>query len=485
MRKTKFANQMKFKIIFTLFITVFATGISLSQEVWTLEQCIDYAYENNIQVKQQQLNTRFKENNLNQSYFDLLPSLNGSASSNFSSGRSVDPFTYEFTEENVVSHNFSIGSSVTLFSGLQKINTISANKFSLLAGIQDEQKLKNDIALNISAAYLQILFAEELMGIAEGQLEITGQQVERTKKLVDAGSLPEGSLLEVQAQEANEEVQLINSQNQLASAYLTLSQLLELDSDKEFRIERPRLNAVDKSKVLQSVNSIFEEAVLTLPQIKSAEYNLKNAEKNLAVARGGYLPRLSMSGSIYTGYSNNRSLYSMLEQPYPAQLIGTTTEGSQVYSLPGVTYIPVSENYPFADQLNDNAYKSLSLNLSIPIFNQMQIRNSVKNSKLNLLGSKYTLDATRNQLFKEIQQAHADATAALKKYIASEKSVEATRESFRYTQQKFDVGLVNIVDFNLAKNQLLRVESDLLQAKYEYIFKSNILQFYRGKPIRY
>ena len=476
---------MKIKSLFVVMFLIQLASTSFSQDIWTLEQCIDYAYENNIQVKQQELNTQFQRNTLNQSYWNILPSVNGSGSNSFSSGRSVDPYTYEFTEDNITSYNFSVGSSVTLFSGLQKWNTIAANKFSLLAGLQDELKLKNDIALNISAAYLQILFSEELVIVAESQLEITKQQVARTKILVDAGSLPEGSLLEVQAQEANEEVQVINTQNQLDFSYLTLTQFLELESGISFQIAKPKINIIDKTKVLQSVNSIFEEAINSLPQIKSAEYSLKNAEKNLKVAKGAYLPRLSANASIYTGYSNKRFLYSIEEQSYPAQLIGHTINGTDVLSLPGVSYIPVSEDYQFADQLNDNAYKSLSFNLSIPIFNQMQVRNSVKNSKLNLISSKYTLDATKNQLYKEIQQAHADAIAAFKKYIASEKSLAATEESFRYTQQKFDVGLVNIVDFNLAKNQFLRVQSDMLQSKYEYIFKSNILQFYRGKPISY
>ncbi len=458
---------------------------SYSQKEWTLEQCIDYALEHNIQLKQQLVNTAYNQNALTQSKWDFLPSLNGSSSAGFSSGRSVDPYTYEFTDNNVTSYNFSVGSSLTLFSGFQKINTLAVNKFNLLASLQDQDKFKNDIALNISAAYLQILFSEELVDIADKQLDITKQQVKRTQKLVDAGSLAQGSLLEIQAQEANEELQLINAQNQLDVAYLTLSQLMDLKLDESISIVHPDIENFDEGRILQSVNSIYEEAVISLPQIKSADYRVKSAEKSLAVSRGSYYPRLSINGSIYTGYSNNRKLFTILPVVYPSQLIGFTDGGENVYSFESMGQTYSENDYLFKDQFKDNAYKSLTLSLSIPIFNKFQARTSVKNSQLNVLNMKYSYDLAKNQLYKEIQQAHADAIAALKKYKASNKSLQASEEAFRYTQQKFDLGLLNSVDYNLAKNNLTKVQSDVLQAKYEFMFKSNILQFYRGVPMSY
>ena len=470
---------------YILSVILFILSLNMySQKEWTLEQCIDYALEHNIQLKQQLVNTKYNKNALNQSKWDFLPSLNGNSSANFSSGRSVDPYTYQFTENNVTSYNFSIGSSATLFSGFQKINTLAANKFNLLASLQDQDKLKNDIALNISAAYLQILFSEELVDIAENQLDITTQQVKRTKKLVDAGSLAQGSLLEIQAQQANEELQLINANNQLDIAYLTLTQLMDLQKDETINIVHPDIDNFDEGRILQSVNSIYEEAVISLPQIKSADYKVKSAEKSLAVSRGSYYPRLSLNGSIYTGYSNNRKLL-IYPVEYPSKLIGFTDGGEDVYSYPSMGQGYSENEYLFKDQFNDNAYKSLSLSLSIPIFNKFQSRTSVKNSQLNVLNMKYNLDLAKNQLYKEIQQAHADAIAAFKKYKASKKSLQASEEAFRYTQQKFDLGLLNSVDYNLAKNNLTKVQSDVLQAKYEFMFKSNILQFYRGIPMSY
>ena len=477
-------NKIKLFLILIVVFTSFSS-FSQTQKEWTLEQCIDYALEHNIQLKQQLINTEYNKNTLNQSKWDYLPSLNGSSSANFSSGRSVDPYTYQFTENNVTSYNFSVGSSMVLFAGFQKWNTMAVNKFNLLASLQDQEKFKNDIALNISAAYLQILFAEEFLGIAENQLDITKQQVKLTQKLVNAGSLPEGSLLEVQAQEANEEAQLVGSQNQLDMAYLTLQQLMDLEVGEEIRIVHPDIDNFDEGRILQTVSSIYEEALLSLPQIKSADLKLKSAEKSLSVARSSYYPRLSLNGSIYTGYSNNRKLYSIVPITYPSQLIGYTSEGIDVFSFESIGQSYTESNYAFNDQFNDNAYKSLSLSLSIPIFNKLQARYGVRNSKLNVLNTKLSRDMERNQLYKEIQQAHADAVAALKKYKASVKSLTAIEEAFHYTQQKFEVGLINLVDFNIAKNNFIKVQSDVLQAKYEFVFKSNILQFYRGVPISY
>ncbi|MEA3444753.1 MAG: TolC family protein [Bacteroidota bacterium] len=475
---------MKLKLatrLFTITIILFVfPAIIYSQQAWTLEECIDYALEHNISVKQQQLNTAMNKNNLLQSKHSLLPSINAGVSGSLNLGRSVDPLTYEFTTENVKSSNFAINSSVTLFSGLQQYNTIKANEYNLKASLQDYKKLKNDIALYISTAYLQVLFAEELVVIAEDQLEITRQQVSRTNKLVEAGSLAQGSLLEIQAQEAAEELQLVTAQNNLDISYLTLTQLLELETAENFKIVKPQIEEINESSILQSASSIYSEGVAVLPQIKSAELKLKSSEKNLAVSRGAYLPHLSLSGRINTGYSNNRYIPDKAKVPDIIE-IGYTTSGEIVYAP---FFQPIQADYPFSDQLKDNAYKSVSLNLTIPIFNNLQVYMGVKNSKLNVINNKYSLDQAKNTLYKDIQKAYTDAVAALKKYKVSEKSVEAIKESFRYTSQKFDVGLVTSFDYNQAKTQLTKVKSDLLQAKYEYIFKSNILQFYRGKPIR-
>jgi len=349
--------------------------------------------------------------------------------------------------------------------------------------LQDVEKTKNDIALNITAAFLQILFNEELLAVAQKQLEITNMQVERTKKLVEAGSLAKGSLLEIQAQQASEELQVVNMENQIDISFLTLTQLLELESTENFEIENPNLPDVDESVSLSKVSSIYQQGVSSLPQIKSAEFQLLSSEKALAISKAMYYPSLSLNASIYSGYSNNVQKSIFFTSLVESQLIGHTAGGEEVWSEEYSSISQTYESYPFSDQVKDNAYKSLGFNLSIPIFNNWQVQTAVKNSKIALLNAEYNLELQKNVLYKEIQVAHTDAIAAQKKFISTKKAVTSIEESFRYTQQKFDVGLVNSVDYNVAKNQLSQTQSELLQSKYDYIFKTKILDFYNGKPI--
>ncbi|MCX6256805.1 MAG: TolC family protein [Bacteroidia bacterium] len=473
-----------FNILFITLILLISNNILQAQEKWSLELCINYALEHNSQIKQQELAAKLSKNTMTQSKIAFLPSVNGSVSQNFNFGRSIDPFTNVFVTENVKSNDFTIYASMPLFEGFQRINTMEKDRFNFLASLQDVDKMKNDISLNIAAGFLQILYNEELLLIAKNQQSLSDEQVERTKKLVDAGSLAKGNLLEMQAQESSDELQVVNSQNQLDISYLTLVQMLDLDSTVDFHIEHPDLSEISDNEKIRTSTSVYYEGVLFLPQIKSAEYRLKSSEKDLAVARGGYFPRLNLNYSYYTGYSSNRQKTIIDVSTTPSTLIGYTASGEAVNSIPMPSYDYSYQNYPFKDQLKDNAYRSLGLNLTIPIFNNWQVKTAVSNAKINVLNNQYQLETAKKTLFKEIQQAEADATAALKKYFASKKSVAALEESFKYSKEKFDVGMVTSVDFNTAKNNLAKAQSDLLQSKYEYIFKLNILEFYRGNPIR-
>jgi outer membrane protein len=445
---------MNSKILLLILISGFINFFSgYSQESWSLEQCINYAFEHNIQIKQQTLNTEYNKNNLEQSKMEKLPSLNGSSSYGITFGQGRDPITYEFKNQTTQSINMSLNSSVTLFGGFQKMNTIRQNEFNLQSSLQDLEKLKNDISLNIAAAYLQILFNKEMLEVAKAQVEITRLQVDRTKVLVDAGSLAKGGLLEIQSQQASEELQVVNAENDLTISYLNLTQILDLESAENFSIIIPELSAIAENEMLFGVNNVFAQAVAALPQIKSAEYKLSAAESGLDIAKGSRIPRLGLSASYGSGYSDIRTKID-------------------------------NSTYPMNQQLRDNASTSLFLSLNIPIFTNYQIRNGIKNSQINLLNSELELANAKNLLYKEIQQSYADALGALKKYRATEKALVSMEESFKYTQGKFEVGLVNAVDFNVAKNQLSKTQSDLLQAKYNYIFKTNILNFYRGEPIK-
>ncbi len=277
--------------------------------------------------------------------------------------------------------------------------------------------------------------------------------MERTRKLVDAGSLPKGDLLDIQAQLATEELNQVNSKNQLDLSYLDLAQLLELKSPENFRILRPSFETVQLLGNLGNPDEVYQSALINLPQVKIAELNLQSIEKELAIARGKDSPGLSMSTSYGTGYSDRLKDF----------------QTGKVMAL--------------RDQLDFTSQTSLGFSLNIPVFNGWNTRTAVRNARLNILNGKYQLEITRNQLLKEIQQAFADASASLNRFNATEKSVKALEEAFRYAEQKFNVGLLTSLDYNIAKNNLTKARSEMLQAKYNYIFNSRILDFYRGIPI--
>ena len=452
------------KKILLFIITFFLASLGSihpQEKVWSLEECVKYAIDNNIQIKQQVLQTQFQENSLEQSKFTLLPTLNGQASHNYSFNRTLDQTTYQYVDQNGQSNQFYIGGSLNLFNGLQNYNTIRKNKYQLLASELDLQSIKDNISLSIALAYLQILLNNELVTTTGNQLQITNQQIDRTKKMFDAGSVAKGSLLQIEAQAASEELQLINLKNQLDISYLNLTQMLELQSPEGFKVLIPEISIDTNIAITGSVNDIFTQAQGLRPEIKSAELNLTVSELDLKIARGGRSPRLSMNHSMGTMYSNIRQ-----------KIIGIDPVSGPVYG-----------EYPFSEQFNDNMNYGVGFSLTLPILNGWQVNTNISNSRLNIENSRYTLENEKKQLYKNIQQSYADAVAALKKYSASMKALTSMEESFRYTEQKFNVGMVTPVDYNAAKTQLLNTQSDMAQAKYEFIFKTKVLDFYKGLPL--
>lgn len=465
-------------IIALSFLFVWQSSI-FAQEPWDLEKCVNYAIENNIQVKQMQLQAEVSQSNLVQSKAGLLPSVNANAQDAFQFGRTIDPYTNAYTEDNVQSLSMSVTASLTLFNGLQQVNTIKQNNYKLLSDLEDVEDIKYSITMQVASSYLQILFDKELLEVANSQLEITKTQVQRTKILVEAGSLAKGNLLEIQAQLANEELSKINAENNLKTSYLNLTQLLELDTTSNFEIQVPELADPSNEIVIDSVKRIFEES-LDLPMIKKQEFYLKSTEETLKISKGGLSPEFYVSASYGTGYSDARYKYDNIPAD-PVEIGYVGSNGEAVYT-PG--FSTITNPYTFGDQLNDNRSLSLVIGVRIPIFNKFSTKTRISQSKLNIENSKYQLDLAKNQLFKDIQSARNSAEAALAKFNASKKAVEAQQESFSYTQQKFDLGLVNSVDYNTAKNQLAKSQSDMVQAKFEFIFRINILNFYQGIPFK-
>lgn len=284
----------------TVFLFLSAGTVFSQQKEWSLEECIRYAIDNNIQIKQQVLQTRYQENTLSQSKLNLLPTINGQATHNYSFGRVLDETSYEYRNQNSQSNSFYAGGSLNLFSGLQNLNTIRKNKNLLLASELDLQNIKDNIALNIALAYLQILLNNELVSTTGNQLQITKQQIEKTRKMFEAGSVAKGNLLQIEAQAASEELQLINLQNQLDIGYLTLTQMLELKTPEGFRIITPDISIDTNTIITGKVEEIFEQAQGIRPEIKSAELTLSASEYDLKIARGKKSNTFRKSFTWYT-----------------------------------------------------------------------------------------------------------------------------------------------------------------------------------------
>lgn len=453
---------MKLLILSTLLLFTFSFS-AFNQNTWTLEQCISYALQNNLQIKVQEVNIRYYENSYRQSLIGVLPSLNASGYYSKVSGRALDQTTYQYTDQTINSVNSSISSSVTLFDGFQKINTIKQNKYKVLSGGEEIQKFKNDISLNLALAYLQLLLNRELAENSKNQLEISKLQLSRSKQLMDAGSIPQGKFLEVQAQVANEELNLVNSQNQVDISLLNLKQMLDLDTVKNFDIIKPDFSNFPIADIATSVDEIYKQAEMNLPQIKQAEYSLKSSEKGLDVARGGRSFSLSLSYSYGSQFTDPRT-----------HIVGTDP----------VTKLPIYGNYANGDQFKDNISSTVSMGLQVPIFNGWMVNTNISNAKLGVLNSEYQLEIAKKTLYKDIEQAQTDAVAAFKKFNASDNAVKSNEESFRSISQKFDLGLINFVDYSSSKTQLTEAQSNLLQAKYNYIFRTKVLEFYKNGQVK-
>lgn len=470
---------MKFKILGFLF-SVFALP-SFAQDYWDLEKCVTYALENNLTIKQTELSTKIAEQNLTQSKGANLPNLNGFASNTYNFGQTIDPFTNQFATQRVRSNSLGLSANMNLFSGLGNYNTIKQREYELNASRYDLDQSRNDISLAIASAYLTILFNEEQVEQARSQAAVTAKQVERTQKLVKAGTLPQGSLYEVEAQLASEELALTQALNNVDLAYLQLKQFLQVESDQNFRIVKPNLEIAENQKVESTPGQVYDKALNTLPQIKSAENRLLGAEKQVESAKSNYYPTLTLNGSLGSGYSGlnqTASGFTSIDVP-----IGTTASGEAVSTT---TQVPTGlEVKPFGDQLSDNFNQSIGLQLTIPIFNRFQINSGVSQAKLNAETRELNYEQTKNQVRQTIEQAYADAVAALKNYNSNVKAVKALRESYTYMEKRYDVGMLNVVDLTASKNRLTQAESNLLRAKYDFIFKQKILDFYQGKALAF
>jgi outer membrane protein len=392
---------------------------------------------------------------LEQAKANRIPSISASANEALNVGKNVDPTTNTFVTEAYHSTNMGISSSYNLFNGLQNANTIRQQRMNVQAGQYEIEKVKNDVTLNITTGYLQVLFAREILAAARSQEEATLAQVERTEKMVNAGKSPESDLLQIQSQLATDNLAVISAQNQLDLAKVTLMQLMEIPITDQFEVEVPVMD--DAPAVLLSTNDeIYQKSLAVLPQISGASMRTSAFAMALKVSEGARWPRLSLGANMNTNYASSRKKGSV--NP---------------------------EGYPFFEQIWDNIGQSFSMGISIPIYSNRQIKSNIDRARINLISQQLSEQNVKNVLRKSVEQTYTDLRASLKKYEATKKQVTAVESVYQNAEKKFTVGVMSATDFLIQKNNFTQSQSNLIQAKYDYIFKQKILDFYQGKAITF
>ena len=418
-------------LINLLILTGLSTYAAQAQEGWTLRQCIDYAIEHNISVQQ-------TANSAEQSKVDVNTA---------KWGRTASPVDNTYNDINSGSSSFSLGTNIPLFTGLELPNQYELTKLNLKAAIEDLNKAKEDLAINVTSAYLQVLFNLELSKVAQSQVGLSKEQLNRITRLHEVGKASPAEVAEAKARVAQDEMSAVQADNNYRLALLDLSQLLELPTPENFALAAPDTEL--EFSPLTSPDDIYNQAMLYKPGIKAAQYRLEGSEKNIRIAKSSYYPQLSFSAGL----------------------------GTNFYTVNG------SAGSSFGNQMKNNLNKYAGFSLNIPIFNRLATRNRVRTARLQQTNLALQLDNSKKALYKEIQQAWHNAVAAESKFKSSESAVEANRESFRLMSEKFDNGKATSVEYNESKLNLTKALSDQIQAKYDYLFRTKILDFYKGQPI--
>ena len=419
---------------------------------WTLRECCDYAVAHSITIKQQENQCRQQELQLSTSKNSRLPDLSVSVGQNFSFGRGLtEANTYSNT--NTSSTSFSLGTSVPLFTGFQIPNQIKLNQLNLEAATADLEKAKNDIQTQVAKAYVQILYDMEIADVARRQVAIDSMQVVRLQALVDNGKASGAELSQQQASLASSRLTATQAENTQRLAVLTLTQLLELPTPDGFSVVRPVLNEElrMKNQGCPSPDAIYAEALGVKPEILAQQLRLRATDHSIKIAQAGYMPTLSLSGGLGSNYY--------------------TTSG---FNADG-----------FGTQLKNNFSQYIGLNLSIPIFNRFQTRNSVRNARIEQQNQQLALDKTKKTLYNEIQQVYYNTLNAQEKEKSSAEAVRSSNDAFQLMQAKYENGKATITEFNEAKNTYLKTESDLTQARYEYLYQTALLKFYSGETLHF
>jgi len=424
-----------------LILSFCLASIVSAQQQLTLEQCIAIALENNRNVKQQELNKQNREIAYNQARADLLPNLNASAGQNFVFGRSIGlDNTYQNTNSSQTS--FSLGSDIALFDGLRMKHNIDARRADVNASQADLDKIRDDIVISVSTAFLQVLLNKELLQISEDQIELTNANIAQRSELIKNGKMAEGEIYELEAQKAKEELNRVQAESNLKLALLDLAQIMEIENVSDLDITAPPAEKLISESILLSSDVVYQNALINRPEISGANFRLESAQKEVLMSKAQLYPTLSFGANVGTGY----------------------------YHMSNRT------NDSFSLQMRNNMSNSVGFSLRIPIFNRFQVRNSIRTAQIAVENSRLEMDKTKLDLRKRIEQAYYNALGANSRWEAAKKSEIAGREAYRFAEQKFENGRANSYELFQAKNNLTQVLGEMAQAKYEYAFRLKILE---------
>lgn len=468
---------------FPLILMGLLAGSSSAQAPWSLEQCIAFAFENNLQIRQAELGAETAEIGQTEAMGAFLPTVNGQASHGYNWGQTIDPFTNTFATSRIRSNQVGLNTGLTLFNGFNNLNNMKLSQSELARSEADLEAAQNAVALSIAQAYLTILLNEEFLNVARGNYNGTQQQVDRIRTLVEAGQLPDGNLADIEAQLYLDEASMINAQNQVDLAYLSLTQQLQLPPDQTagFSIDKPDPDAFGDVALIPSAEAAVNHAVNQFPEIRSAESGVLSAEYSMALAKAGRYPSLFANYSYGSGYSgaNQRGVGEPIFEEVPIGI----TETSEELVISGISSFNDFETTPFMTQLRDNVNQSLFFSLQVPIFNGFRVESQVKRAQISMESATIGLEQQRQGLTQDVERAYADAKAAQKNVAASQRALEATQKAFGYAEIRFEQGVINTVDFNDARIRRDNAQADLIRNRYDYVFKAKVLDFYMGKPI--
>jgi outer membrane protein len=470
------------KVTIACFTLLSSFNISVkAQELITLQKAIDLTLERNLTIKQAQFNEALSEENLKQSKYNLLPDLTAGPQASFNFGRNIDPSTNQFTNQRIFALSGNLTSQVTLYQGGQLRNQIIENKLLLGADRSYTAKVRNDLVLNVVTQYLLILTNQDLVTASQQQINIAKIALDRAQKSFDVGNQTQADLSQAKASQSTADLNYTNAENQLELSILTLKQYMEMPPSTNIAFEKPDISKIKNVSTIYDPETVLKTAMAVNPDVTLAEARQKAAEQDIKVARGNYYPSIVLFGQLGTNYSDARRLQGTPFATGKIDTIGFVQNTPNAVTIPN--YSAPILHYPLGRQLSDNFNQSVGISLQIPIFNRFSARTSVRKAKITNENAIITAQLARNNLSKIIYQAVWDVKAADKKYQSTLQTYNANKDAFNIIQQRYNVGLVNSLDYNTSLTNLNRSQFDLIQSQYEVVFRSKVIDYYLGNPI--